>query len=319
AGPGLAPRPSGPSGPVARPVREPFVHKQFQGVHFVANGYDYWFPKSDALPLTECAALTLLDYFNCKLGKTSFRAMCESAVIEADDADWIPGYLDGRRGASAVPEFDKANLFPEPEEPETLSAGCCWFHSADQIDTTRDPEVIELYADAQSFTKAHVMPAPLLMLGQDVVLDPDRFLVRGNQIHVLGTQPLAPINFAACQSSEPDYVLDVALTVDAAHFLVPPILFEETDTCYHLRFDFFRNTWMVKHRQTTVPIPMVEEEADWDTASWLSKVGPTLISDLEAEPDVWWARATPESRGLQEEITERAEEYDWEHEEGMDD
>ena len=30
------------------------------------------------------------------------------------------------------------------------------------------------------------MPAPILMLGEDVVLDPEKFVVRGNQIHVTG-------------------------------------------------------------------------------------------------------------------------------------
>ncbi|XVQ07452.1 hypothetical protein ACQP1W_33295 [Spirillospora sp. CA-255316] len=44
--------------------REAFVHKRFRGVDFVANGYDFWFARSEALSLAECAAITLLDYFN---------------------------------------------------------------------------------------------------------------------------------------------------------------------------------------------------------------------------------------------------------------
>ncbi|MEU7457322.1 hypothetical protein [Streptosporangium roseum] len=75
------------------PARETFVHKEFRGVHFVTNGYDFRFPRTDALQPAECAAITLLDYFNCKLGDTAFRALCRTEVIEAEDAGWIPEFL----------------------------------------------------------------------------------------------------------------------------------------------------------------------------------------------------------------------------------
>jgi hypothetical protein len=66
------------------------------------------------------------------------------------------------------------------------------------------------------------------------------------------------------------------------HVLVPPILFAEDGDCYHLKFDFFRNTWTVGHEQSTVSVPMIrpfdeedlpedweddyddEEDEDWD-------------------------------------------------------
>jgi hypothetical protein len=109
------------------------------------------------------------------------------------------------------------------------------------------------------------MPAPVLMLGEDVVLDPDKFVIQGNLIHVLGKQSLAPVNFASCDAVhpggpfyDPEESIGVAATVGVADFLVPPILFTESDACYHLRFDFFRNTWMVRdHEQSAVTIPMI--------------------------------------------------------------
>jgi hypothetical protein len=252
-------------------AREPFVHKRFRGVDFVANGHDFWFAKSDALSLAECAAITLLDYFNCKVGDTAFRAQCESAVIEADDIDWIPGFLEARRGDSAVAPFDKSLLFPEPEEPGGGEFPCCAFHgSGTHLDTTRDPDVIECYERAQATAKAQIVPAPILMLGEDVVLDPDRFVVRGNLIHVLGEKSLEPVNFAACQGPgfDPEAFIDVEATVDVADFLVPPIVFAESATVYHLRFDFFRNTWMVDHQQAEVGVPAIRRatnsDLEWD-------------------------------------------------------
>ena len=63
------------------------------------------------------------------------------------------------------------------------------------------------------------------------------------------------MNFAACWNSggSAENYLDTAATVDAAHFLVPPILFTETADCCHLQFDFFRNSWMVQHERPRCP------------------------------------------------------------------
>ncbi|MFI6582876.1 hypothetical protein [Embleya sp. NPDC050493] len=321
--------------------REPFVHKRFRGVDFVANGYDFWFGRREGLSLAACAAITLLDYFNCKLGETAFRDICESVVIEAEGADWIPGFLAGQQGAAtnvfegeqaadAVASFDKSLLFPESEEPNGV---CCPFHDYDQFDATRFDEVIELQEVAQDFAKAHIMPAPILMLGQDVVLDPDKFVVRDNRIHVLGKDSLTPVNFAACWNSGgiPANYLDVMATVDAAHFLVPPILYAETDDCFHLRFDFFRNTWMIRHRQLPVPVPRIRDTEemdfdpdDWetpvDTATaypWMTAIDSSLLVDPtgEPEPTPWWANENSRADDLRSHLLDIEED---EEEEDLD-
>ncbi|GAA4078064.1 hypothetical protein [Actinomadura miaoliensis] len=258
--------------------RVPFVHKRFRGVHFVANGYDFWFAKSDELSLAECAAITLLDYFNCRLGDTAFRALCDSEVIEADDTAWIPAFLKDRRGESPVVPFDKSMLFPEPEEPATGELPDCACGLCDggmlgpHFDTTRNADIIKHYTRAQDAAKAEILPAPILMLGEDVLLDPDMFVVEGNRIHVLGKKSLTPVNFASCQGGpsfpSAETFIDTAGTVGVAHFLVPPILFAESAGCYHLKFDFFRNSWMVGHEQSTVSVPMIRpfdsDDIDWD-------------------------------------------------------
>ncbi|GAB7029075.1 hypothetical protein AB0G35_12335 [Streptomyces sp. NPDC021749] len=306
---------------------EPFVHKQFRGVHFLANGYDFWFPKSDALSLAECAAITLLDYFNCTIGGTAFRDLCDTAVVEAESADgtWIPAFLAAQRAGAAasadlpVASFDKSVLFPDGEESDDV---CCPFHDLGRFDATRFDEIVDLYERAQTFAKAHIMPAPILMLGQDVVLDPEKFVVRGNHIHILGKEPLTPVNFAACWNSggTPDNYIDVAATVGAAHFLVPPIIFSESEDCYHLQFDFFRNTWMVKHQQSTVPVPMIrridevaaEELDDEEAYPWMDAVDPSLVTGASGEParTPWWADESPLVDELYEHVSERAEFYD---------
>ncbi|MGI5204930.1 hypothetical protein ACQEU6_25555 [Spirillospora sp. CA-108201] len=247
----------------------PFVHKRFRGVDFVANGYDFWFAKSGGRTLAECAAITLLDYFNCKLGDDAFRALCDSEVIEADGADWIPDFLGQGSGESPVAPFDKSMLFPEPESPSTdeLPDCACGICSGGVIDSyfesTRNAEIIKQYTRAQDSAKADIMPAPVLMLGQDVHLDPDMFVVEGNRIHVLGKEAPAPVNFAACQGGPrlpgAETYIAAAAEVGVVHFLVPPILFTESPGLYHLKFDFFRNTWTAKHEQSTVSVPMIRQ------------------------------------------------------------
>ncbi|WP_436776996.1 hypothetical protein [Yinghuangia sp. YIM S09857] len=309
---------------------EPFVHKRFRGVDFVANGHDFWFAKSEGLSLAACAAITLLDYFNCTLGGTPFRDVCETSVIEARGTDWVTAFLRERRGergraaSEAVPEFDKAVLFPAAEETDD---SCCPFHSWADFEATRFSEVVELNDAAQSFAKAHILPAPILLLGQEVVLDPDKFVIRGNQIHVLGKEPLAPVNFAACWNSggRPANYLDIAATVEAVHLLVPPILFSETDDCHHLNFDFFRNTWTLKHRQLPVPVPRIRdlEELDFDPDGWdprpepavafpwLEAVYRSVADDLAGEPSEtpWWTDESPLGEDLREHLLDIEDEY----------
>lgn len=258
--------------------REPFVHKNFRGTRFVANGYDFWFAKRDGLTPAACAALTLLDYFNCKIGADSFRSLCETEVIEADDTAWIPAFLNGEGDEAAVAPFDKSMLFPEPEEPITDEVPQCACGLCGEVGpgfpVTRSADVIEHYTRAQDAAKAEVLPAPIVMMGEDVLLDPDRFVVDGDRIHVLGKESPSPVNFASCMGgppvSYPEEFISTAVTIDAAHFLVPPILFTESDDCYHLRFDFFGNTWTLKHEQTTAAVPMIRPftmediDEDWD-------------------------------------------------------
>ena len=268
--------------------REPFVHKSFRGADFVTNGYDYWFAKPTegrpGLSLRECAALALLDYFNAKLGAKPFRESCSARVVyeDARDAAWIPGFL--REHPSMVPfgELDKAALFPEPEEP---NGACCPFHAWVGFDPTRHREIRGLYVEAQSFARAHLTPAPITMVGEDVELDPERFVIEGGKIHVLAGKALAPLNFAACWNvgGMPEYYLDVDLNVGVLHLLVPPILFDEVGDTWHLCLDFFRNGWLVDARRETVPIPMIRDFSEGD-------LDPDDLDEEEAQP---WFNAVP--------------------------
>jgi hypothetical protein len=278
---------------------EPFAHKQYRGVHFVANGYDFWFDAR--VPLAEAAAITLLDYFNCTIDHTGFRSLCTTTVVTKPDAAWIPAFLADQQASSAISAFDKAMLFPQPEETDEQ---CCPFH-CQSWDATRSSEVVDLYTRAQTFAKNHIEPAPIVMLGQEVALDPDKFVIESDRIHVIGKAPLAPINFAACWNygGSPGFYVDVEAKVGIVQLLVPPILWAKSRGCYHLRFDFFRNSWMVQHQQAVVPVPKIRElnddMGDVDTLEgaeatpWVHAVDPNLISGRGTPTQLWWAESSP--------------------------
>jgi hypothetical protein len=130
------------------------------------------------------------------------------------------------------------------------------------------------------------------------------------------------VNFAACWNSggTPENYIDVAASVGVAHFLVPPILFREKAGCYHLQFDFFRNSWMVQHHQATVPVPMIryvdQAEVDdlpaEDARPWMDAVDPALVSrgDAKRRTASWWAEDSPLIRELFDAIDEREDDED---------
>jgi uncharacterized protein (TIGR02996 family) len=269
---------------------EPFVHKQFRGVHWLANGYDFWFPRS--LPLADCAALTLLDYLNCKLEGTPFRDYCNADTIrERIDPD---AFL-GDRATSPLPALDDAVVFPEPEGDHS----CCPGHATMTWDATLSHDINDLYGGAQRFARARIDPAPVLMLGHEVYLHRAQFIVQGNLVHTLSRERLAPVNFAACWNcrSRPQNYVEVDMTIGALHPLVPPIIWRATRATHHLMFDFFRNDWAVSHHVIDVPVPRIRRGADEtipDDEPWLQAAAHAApdrsAPSIPNEP--WWARRT---------------------------
>jgi hypothetical protein len=287
------------------PPPAPLVHKHFRGLHFITNGFDFYFPKAHA-SVQEASALALLDFFNAEVDGVAFRKACKSSPMEAG-ANAVE--VLAKCAAPAEPVvgvLEKSLLFPPAEES---NGACCPFHRQDFI-ASRHDEIIDLYASAQAFVQKRLMPAPVSLMGDQVMLDPSRFVIDGDKVHVLSKSALAPVNFAACWNfggSPPNYVR-VEATVEALQPLVPPILFGSEGDCWHLRFDFFRNSWMVKLERQSLPIPVI---ADLDPAE-AEEGDPDEGEDLwtsqaldEADPQAklpkasaWWGSDSPLLREL---------------------
>ncbi|MEZ4238500.1 MAG: hypothetical protein R3F59_20575 [Myxococcota bacterium] len=282
-------------GLAAGPAAEAFVHKRFRGVHYLANGYDFWFPRG-ALPLEACAAVTLLDVLNAKVGGTPFRALCTAETVRVSGPDELEARLAPHAAPPAEAPFAPLNkdaLFPAPEAVDDRL--CCPFHCFPGFEAVRCAEIVDLFARTQRFARRRIDPAPVLAMGQEIFLDPSRFRVGPGRIDVLGPQPLAPVNFAACWNAggSPDNYVDVDLTLEAHHLLVPPILYRQTERSVHLMFDLFRNGWMVRHEAVEVPVPRIgvlgpEEAEETGATPWFDAVPPAAVRPAADADLPWW-------------------------------
>lgn len=265
----------------------PLVHKNFQGLQFATNGFDFYVPKASAT-LEEAAALALLDFFNADVGGVPFRKACKSKALKPGGSAAEALSACERPAAPVIGVLAKDALLPAPEVVD--GNACCPFHSMmTAFLASRCGEIVELYESASAFVKRRLAPAPVMIMGEQVSLDPSRFVVEGDKLHVLSRSAMAPVNFASCWNfgGNPDDYLGVETTVRALQPLVPPILFGSEGALWHLRFDFFRNSWMVKLDENELAIPVIRNH---DPAA----VEEGLI-DLEADGEQWTEAARGEA------------------------
>jgi hypothetical protein len=77
--------------------------------------------------------------------------------------------------------------------------------------------------------------------------------------------------------------------------LVPPILVGVEGGCWHLRFDFFRNGWLVQQAEESVPVPRVydlQPDDEPSRADLFEALG-ALTLPAVAQPVIvpWWTAA----------------------------
>jgi hypothetical protein len=98
--------------PAKHPEKNLFLLKEFDGNHFLSNGYDVFFSsKSANLDLQRCCAVVLLDFFNASLNKTPFAKLCGKAEVVRLDS-----------GISAIASF----LNEQPQSSDTASVLSLW-------------------------------------------------------------------------------------------------------------------------------------------------------------------------------------------------
>jgi hypothetical protein len=150
--------------------------------------------------------------------------------LKRDTVEEVFMYLDSLKYATEESSslfgtwssLDREVLFPElPELPERKKDEeqdadaprevCCPFHfmpkrfveefgdDVDDVwDPTRNNEAIRVLNGCNRFLKQLLFSAPVTIMGSEIKLSKESFVVRGNHVHVLANEKMSPVNFASC-------------------------------------------------------------------------------------------------------------------------
>lgn len=279
-----------------------YRYKQYRGIRFLTNGYDYWFAEADG-GVVDCAFVAVLDYLNCKIGgRGPFRSLCRSTTIrEAITSTAEAFQLLSSRGPTTNDSDDEATasglrrlaqddvtsllkktpgkpFFPRPkpswwhgdDDEEDVNDGCCPFHAWTTFDAWKSDEVADEYRTCWEFSRTRLFGTPLLLLGQDLVINESQVEVAGDKVlfHA-GSDAAKParFNFAACWGGGGEELyIEVDREISAPRLLVPPVVFHKyAGLGYHLVLDFFRNDWMVQvDPARKVPVPVITNDVPED-------------------------------------------------------
>ncbi|KAI8716630.1 hypothetical protein NCS52_00957200 [Fusarium sp. LHS14.1] len=270
-----------------------YLSKQFQGMRYLTNGYNYWFLKGDGVTLKECALLAVLDYFNCKIGQKPFQSSVSSEKLEkrfesTDDVWAILAAVEvtGETGIRHLKKSDVGSLLKtgpskplewqledwdgEPEELEEFEAdgdGCCPMHSFPMFNPWKNNEIMDAYNACCDYSREKLFAAPILILDQEIVMNEGNIKITNDKVFFIRSKdgkPLPRINFAACWADDtvPSEFVLVGEEIEAPGIIVPPLTFQEFAKGYQFSLDFFRNDWMVKIDEQTIPLPDVSERPE---------------------------------------------------------
>jgi len=287
-----------------------YLHKQFRWMHFMTNGYNYWFAKGNGGEAADFGMVAVLDYFNCKIDGAPFRSQCHTTTVRerfGNTEDVLALLRSGQKAKvealRRLKESDVEALMKtcpsepfvkrsiswdddeeEEEEEEVEGGGCCPMHCYKTFDAWNDDYVHDAYKRCWAYTRRKLFGAPLLMLNHELVVNESNIKVLGDKMFFLNNSSLPPINFAACWSGgKPEGFIDIDQEISAPRLLIPPIMLHEFDQGYHLVLDFFRNDWMVRvDDEHTIPVPVItNEDAGEGESLFLNRVGPdfSLSSD----------------------------------------
>jgi hypothetical protein len=267
-----------------------YLHKHFGHIHFVTNGYDYWFTKDGNMNSIDCGVVAVMDYLNCKIENQPFRALCGTTTISDQfrSTEGVWAFLLGVEKEKSEPfkrleHSDMDNLFkkqpskpfvkrppwydsePDEEEEDEGEQQCCPFHYYRTFDAWKNVEVRESYETCCQYTRDKILGVPILLFGQKVVINESNIKIFGDKMYFLkgsNESPIPPINFAACWNDVSTLeFIDIDQEIGAPQLLIPPIIFHEFDQGYHFVLDLFRNDWMLEVNDGhKIPVPIISND-----------------------------------------------------------
>ena len=197
-----------------------YLYKQYRGIRFLTNGYDYWFAPIEGGNAVDCAMVAVLDYFNVKLGaRGAFRSLCRSTTVREAVITSAADAFQFMSSREATPADDSAEVgrlstkfrrltasdvdnlfrdspdrpfFPRPrpswqdeedeENEDDDNEGCCPMHTWTTFDAWKSEDVADEYRRCRNFTRRRLFGAPLLLLGRELIINEKQIEVVGDKI-----------------------------------------------------------------------------------------------------------------------------------------
>ena len=266
-----------------------YLHKRFRGIHFLTNGYDYWFKQDAGMTAVDFGLIAVLDYFNCKIDGIPFRLLCRCSNVQRHlqnvediwecqnddhepDADVVQRMTETRlkslvQKRPKVPFVQRppVDAFGEPDEEDLEGTPCCPYHSYWTFNAWNDKCVQQEYKKCWKYTRTRLLQAPLLIFNRELVINESNIKIVGDKLFFRrdrDSESLPSLNFAACWSGlEYSSMITVDQDISAPHLLLPPVTLHKYKQGYHLVLDFFRNDWMVKVDDSqTIPLPVITND-----------------------------------------------------------
>ncbi|KAJ1324373.1 transcription elongation factor SPT5 [Microdochium nivale] len=214
-----------------------FLHKRFGDLQFLTNGYNYWFvaapnrgsgledvvQKENAI--RDCAAVAVLDHFNCRVGGRRFRSLLRTSTIR----DRVRSDADVRRVLGLNQDSDPGTEQPGSEKPgarlrrldrDTVSSlfkkepnapfaerklpwkdeggcdsgetdgaepGCCPFHSYETFDAWDSTEVRDVYETCCAYTRRQILGRPIAILDreEEIMASHENIIIEGDKVYFL--------------------------------------------------------------------------------------------------------------------------------------
>src|SRR6266699_3700777 len=175
------------------------LQKQFHGIKFATNGYDYWFLKDENLTIGDFGVAAVLDFFNAKVFGAPFHTLCQTRTlrnrVDGTQTEEIFSFLrtdktlatEATGIAQGFRRFDPAaveSLVVDVEDTDPIGEreeNCCPFCS-NQVPYRTHWRVVEEHNDRCRLAREKLLGAPLLILGHEVVIHEDAILLVGDKL-----------------------------------------------------------------------------------------------------------------------------------------
>ena len=236
------------------PMELELLVKYFNGIQFVTNGHDYWFPDID---LKEIAIAIIVDNLGAK---TAISVSLVKEINQCSNED-IKKYLKYTSPCERLSKMLTRIINPKkkPVIEYDYTNCCCLFHKYD-LSFFEYPEVIKEFNQIyDQMDKINVQDSignyTVILFGNKLKFNLQNIIVTHDSIEFKISEKCPRLNFASCWSPLPEN--HIGIEKDVIYFNLPKIKYVYQNGIYCLEINLFDNGF--KFKKDTVPYLFIKD------------------------------------------------------------